>query len=122
MDQLLGLALNAPGHFIQDVIRLMYPAALLGDLAIFFLQGDPEAKRTVTDGQLRCARQTQAFELPKQFPPGLGAFPITIDNRSEFLGAILGSSDQNQHAGSFFVEPDVEVDSVGPPVNVTLLV
>ncbi len=27
MDQLLGLALNAPGHFIQDISRLMYPAA-----------------------------------------------------------------------------------------------
>jgi hypothetical protein len=31
MDQLLGLALNTLGHFIQDVGRLMHPATLLVD-------------------------------------------------------------------------------------------
>ena len=80
MDQLLGLALNTFGHFIQYVGRLMHPATLLRYWAIFFLQGDPESKRTVPDGQLRCGGKPQAFELPKQFTPGLGAFPVTIDN------------------------------------------
>jgi hypothetical protein len=46
MDQLLGLALNTFGHFIQYVGRLMHPAPLLRYRAIFFLQGDPESKRT----------------------------------------------------------------------------
>jgi hypothetical protein len=50
MDQLLGLALNAFGHFIQYVGRLMHPATLLRYWAIFFLQRDPESKRTVADG------------------------------------------------------------------------
>jgi len=36
MDQLLGLALNAFGHFIEDVGRLMHPASLLRYWAIFF--------------------------------------------------------------------------------------
>jgi len=53
MDQLLSLALNALGHFIEDIGRLMHPATLLCDWAVFFLQGDPKAKRTVADGQLR---------------------------------------------------------------------
>jgi hypothetical protein len=52
-----------------------------GRLGHILLQGYPEAKRTVTDDQLRCAGQTQAFELHKQFAPGPGAFAITIDNR-----------------------------------------
>jgi hypothetical protein len=34
--------------------------------------------------------------------------------------AIFGGSDQDQHTGSLFVESDVEVDAVGPPMNVTL--
>jgi len=55
-------------------------ATLLGDRAIFFLQSDPEAERTVTDGQLRRGGQAQAFELLKQFTPGLSAFAITVDN------------------------------------------
>jgi hypothetical protein len=53
MDQLLGLVLNALGHFIKDIGRLMHPAPLLGDWAAFFLQSDPEAKRTIADRQLR---------------------------------------------------------------------
>jgi hypothetical protein len=44
MDQLLGLVLNALGHFIKDIGRLMHSATLLGDSAIFLLQSDPEAE------------------------------------------------------------------------------
>src|SRR6478672_7738936 len=80
MDQLLSFALNTFRHFIQYVGRLMHPAPLLRYWAIFFLQGNPESKRTVADGQLRRGGKPQAFELPKQFTPGLGAFPVTIDN------------------------------------------
>ena len=80
MDQLLNLTLNALEHFIQHVGRLMHPAALLGNWAILFLQGDPEARRTVTDGQLRCGGEPQTFELLKKFAPGLGAFPVSIND------------------------------------------
>jgi hypothetical protein len=47
-------------------------ATLLRDWAVFFLQGDPESKRTVADGQLRCGG--------KQFTPGLGTFAVTIND------------------------------------------
>src|ERR1700751_1476486 len=67
MDQLLSLALNTFGHFIEDIDRLMHPAPLLRYWPIFFLQGDPESKRTVADGQLRRGGKPQAFELPKKF-------------------------------------------------------
>ena len=80
MDQLLRFALNTLRHFIQDIGGLMDPASLLRDWAVFFLQSDPEAKRTVTDGQLRCGRKPQAFELPKQFTPGLSAFAVTVND------------------------------------------
>jgi hypothetical protein len=54
-DQLLSLALNTFWHFIEDIGRLMHPAPLLGYWTIFFLQGNPESKRTVANGQLRRA-------------------------------------------------------------------
>ncbi len=85
MDQLLGLTLNAFRHFIQDVGRLVHPATLLGNQTVFFLQSDPEAERTIPDRQLRRGRKSQAFELPKQFTQGLGAFAVTVDNRYKFL-------------------------------------
>ena len=51
MDQLLSFALNTLRHFIQNIGGLMNPATLLGDWTVFFLQGNPEAQRSVTDGQ-----------------------------------------------------------------------
>jgi len=54
---------------------------LLGDRAIFFLQSDPEAERSVINDQLGRAGQAQAFELPKQFTPGLAAFVISKRQR-----------------------------------------
>jgi hypothetical protein len=50
MDQLLRFAPNAFRHFIQDIGRLVNSATLLGDWAVFFLQSDPEAQRSVTSG------------------------------------------------------------------------
>jgi hypothetical protein len=67
MDQLLRFALNAFGHFIQNIGGLMDPATLLGDWTVFFLQRNPEAQRSVTDSQFGRGQQTQALELPKQF-------------------------------------------------------
>jgi hypothetical protein len=55
----------------------MRQQTLLGDRAIFFLQSDPEAERSVINDQLGRAGQAQAFELPKQFTPGLAAFVIS---------------------------------------------
>ena len=92
MDQLLSLALNTFGHFIEDIGCLMHPATLLWDLSIFFLQGDPESERPVADSQLRCGGKPQAFELAKQFTPGLGAFPGTIDKASKVFGVSLSFS------------------------------
>ena len=80
MDQLLGLALNTFGHFSSIFAVLCTQHRCSRYWAIFFLQGDPESKRAVANGQLRCGGKPQAFELPKQFTPGLGAFPVTIDN------------------------------------------
>ena len=53
MDQLLSFALNTLRHFIQDISGLMDPATLLWHRTIFFLQSNPEAQRSITDGQLR---------------------------------------------------------------------
>src|SRR6266849_10983724 len=97
VNELLGFALDAFGHLIEDVERLMHPATLLGDLAVFFLQSDPETQRTVSNSQLRGARKSHPFELAQKFTPGLGAFSVTINHREQLLVAILGGADYNQY-------------------------
>ena len=50
-------------------------------IATSFLQSDPEAERSVINDQLGRAGQAQAFELSKQFTPGLAAFVISKRQR-----------------------------------------
>jgi hypothetical protein len=50
MNELLGAALDAPGHFIQDIGRFVHPATLLRDRPVFFLKRQPEAERTIANG------------------------------------------------------------------------
>jgi hypothetical protein len=50
MDQLLGFGLNTLGHFIQNVGGFMYPAALVSNRSVFFLQSDPKTQGSVADG------------------------------------------------------------------------
>ena len=69
MDQLLRLALHALRHFIQDIGGLMDPASLLRDWAVFFLQSDPEAKRTIADRQLR--RSGKSISADSLYEAGL---------------------------------------------------
>ena len=92
-DELPGFALDAFGHLIEDVERLMHPATLLGDLAVFFLQSDPETQRTVSNSQLRGGRKSHPFELAQKFTSGLGTFSVTINHREQLLVAILGGAD-----------------------------
>src|SRR5438132_4874407 len=72
MDQLLGFALNTFRHFIQYIDRLMHPAPLLRYWAIFFLQGDPESKRTVAS-QPTLSLTMLVADRPEAFSPRIAA-------------------------------------------------
>jgi hypothetical protein len=59
------------------------------------------------------------LQLLEQFAPGLSAFTVSINDGQQFFGAIFERSHQNQHTTAFFIQADVEINAVGPPVNVT---
>ena len=63
----------------------MHPATLLSYRAIFFPQCDPEAKRTITNGEFRRRLETLTFELLEQFAPRLSAFPVAVNDGQQFL-------------------------------------
>jgi len=60
------------------------------------------------------------LQLLKQFAPGVSAFPVTVNDSQQLFGAIFERSHQNQDTTAFFIEPNVEVNAVGPPVDVSL--
>lgn len=64
------------------------------------------------------------LQAEQQFAPALFAFAIAGQNRNEFFATICGISDQNQNALfsiGIILQPDVDVDSIGPDVNVVPL-
>jgi hypothetical protein len=45
------------------------------------------------------------LNCPKQFTPGLGDFTVAINDGQQFLLTVFGGANQDQHAGSFLIEP-----------------
>src|SRR5260370_15697553 len=55
VNEMLGFALDAFGHLLEDVERLMHPATLLRDLAVSSLPRDRETQRTSSNSHLHSA-------------------------------------------------------------------
>src|SRR5258708_34386810 len=97
MNELLGPALHALGHFVQNVSGFVYPAPLLGYRAVFFAQCQPEAERTVAYSHFGCRLQTLSFELLEQCTPGLGALPVAENTSHQNFATALETSNQTHH-------------------------
>ena len=77
----LGFGLQALGHLVEDVGRLMHPAALLAGLPINLAQRLPKPERAVAHGQTGACLQPPALEVEQQFPPALWSCPCLVERR-----------------------------------------
>jgi len=116
-----GIRLNALGHLIQDVDRPMDPTALLRDRDELFLLGCPQAQGAIADGQCGSFGETARLEVPKKLSLRFLALSNAIPNRHRLFGPVLQRPHKNQKTGPLRIQPDVEIDSVGPPIDVALL-
>jgi hypothetical protein len=96
----------------------VHPAALFSGVAELLAQGGPEAEGTVADSQLRTFLQSPVLEIEHQVPPADLAFAIAVRHRDQLLGAVGQRAHDHEDAGPLILEPDIEVDAVGPPVDV----
>ena len=74
------------------------------------------------DGQLRCSGKPQAFPAAEEVHARIGCFPgkpSTTANNSLVPSSVAPIRTSTQVRSS--PQPDVEVDAVGPPINVALL-
>jgi len=58
----------------------MHPAPLLRYWAIFFLQGDPEAKRTVANASFGAVESPRRLSCPSSSRQDWALSSVTIDN------------------------------------------
>ena len=80
--------LNTLGHLVQNVGRLVNPAALLTSLWEHFADRRPEAQSTVANGNLRRQLQAALLEVDQQLAPALLAFAVAVEHRDQLFLAI----------------------------------
>ena len=98
----------------------MHPATLLADGAVDLAERLPEAERAVADGELRRHRQAAALEVKQQLQAALLALAVAVAQADDVLVADLVGTDDHQQALLVVLEPGLEVDAIGPEVDIAL--
>jgi hypothetical protein len=93
------------------------PATLLPGGREHLPQAAPEPERAVPDRENRCAHPASRA-VTQQIRPRLDRLPIAISQGDELFAAVGAHPDQHQQAQLVLFEADVDVDAVGPEVDV----
>ena len=96
----------------------MQPAALVARAGEDLVERLPEAERPVADRDLGRDGQAAPLHLDQQFAPALGAFAHADLEADQFLLALRRGADQHEHALGLVLHPGLQVDAVGPDVDV----
>ena len=78
----------------------------------------PEAERAVADRDLGRDGQPAPLHLDQQLAPALSALPDAHLEADEFLPALGRRADQHQHALGLLLHAGLQVDAIGPDVDV----
>ena len=78
----------------------------------------PEAERAVANRDLGGDGQPASLNLDEQLAPTLGALADAHLEADEFLPTLGRGADQHQHALGMILHPGLQVDAVGPDVDV----
>src|SRR5208282_6507416 len=80
----------------------------------------PEAERPIRDGKLRVDHQTAPLEIEEEFSPGLRALADAVGKPDKFLLAVGGGADDHEQTLCVVFEPGLDVDAVGPDIDIPL--
>src|SRR4051794_16721740 len=96
----------------------MHPATLLARGRPQFAERLPEAERAVSDGEFGRDRQTAVLHIEQQFPPILGAFACAVGEAEQLLFALWRRADDDRDALLGVFKTGLQVNAVGPHVDV----
>ena len=83
-----------------------------------FVERLPEAERPVPDRNPGRDGQAPSLDLDQKLSPALGALAHAGLEADQFLLAFRRSADQHQDALGLILHPGLEVDAVGPDIDV----
>jgi len=105
-------------EMVEHVRDLVHPAALVTRAGKDLVQRLPEPERAVADGQLGRHGEPARLEIDEQLAPALGAFADPDLEAQQFLPPFGRRPDDHQHALGLRLHPGLQVDAVGPDVDV----
>src|SRR3954453_14796647 len=85
-----------------------------------FLDSLPEAERTVADRELGSRRKAAPLQLEEQLLPRLCTLAHPVDEADQLLLAFGRGADNDQQALRGVLEARLDVDAIGPEVDVAL--
>src|SRR5438477_8899950 len=98
----------------------MHPAALLACGRPQLAERLPEAKRAVGDGEFGRDRQTSVLQIEQQFTPILRALARAVGKAEQLLPALRRRADDDQDALLGVFKTGLQVNAVGPHIDVVL--
>jgi len=98
----------------------VHPAALLARFRPDLAGGLPEPERAIGDGEPRRHVEPASLQVEQQIAPVLRALAGAIGEADQFLAAFRRCADQHQDALLFVFEARLEMDAIGPDVDVAL--
>jgi hypothetical protein len=104
----------------SPVRGLVYPAALLARFRPDLTGGLSEPERAIGDGEPWRHVEPAPLQVEQQIEPVLRAFAGVISEADQVLAAFRRFADQHQDALLFVFEACLEMDAIGPGVNVAL--
>jgi hypothetical protein len=111
------LALRQLGNHVRG---LVHPAALLARFRPDLAGSLPEPKRAISDGEPRRHVEPAPLQVKQQIAPVLRALAGAIGEADQFLAAFRRRTYQHEDALLFVFEACLEMDAIGPDVDVAL--
>src|SRR5712675_211642 len=120
LQRTFGLRLLALRQLGDHVRGLVHPAALLARFRPDLTGGLPEPERAIGYGEPRRHVEPAPLQVEQQIAPVLRALAGAIGEADQFLAAFRRRADQHQDALLFVFEACLEMDAIGPDVDVAL--
>ncbi len=96
----------------------MHPASLVTRPGEDLVQSLPEAERAVADGDLGRDGEAAGFQVDQELAPALRALSYPDMEAEELLLSLRRGADDDEDALRLGLHPGLEVDAVGPDVDV----
>ena len=94
------------------------PTTLMSRRREDLLERLPEAERAIADRQLGCDRQATGLQPDQQLPPTLGTLSRADLEADQLLLALGRSADDHQHALGLGLQARLQVDAIGPEIDI----